>query len=112
MHHFYITFDNIHILIHAQPPPLLPPVHELNPQRRVVESRMLNDLDNPRYLGVPTRMRLAVPLHVQQRGLQRLVGLGCVAILQLRVMAQDEARRIDWKDEVEIRPLESVKPEL
>jgi hypothetical protein len=45
------------------------PMRKLDQQRYVVESRVLDDLDWPSNLGVSRNMRLAIMLHVSQRGL-------------------------------------------
>ena len=80
------------------------PLHQLDPQRRAVEPGVLDDLDRARNPGVAVLVRLAVRLHLLQRLHQRLAWRGGVAVLEVFVMAEDEARGVGWELEGKVRP--------
>lgn len=81
-----------------------PPLHQLHPQRRAIKPRVLDDLDRARNPGVAVLVRLAVRLHLLQRLPQRLAGRGGVAVLEVLVVAEDEAGGVGGDFEGEVGP--------
>ena len=89
---------------------MLQPLHQLDPQLRIIDPSVFHYLHHPRYLRITILMRPTVPLHRPQRVLQRLVCIGGVAELQVLVVAEHEAGRVLREREVEVRPLEIRLP--
>lgn len=81
-----------------------PPLHQLHPQRCPIKPRVLDDLDRARNPGVAVLVRLAVRLHLLQRLPQRLAGRGGVAVLEVLVVAEDEAGGVGGDFEGEVGP--------
>ena len=65
---------------------------------------MLDDLDRARNPGVAVLVRLTVRLHLLQRLHQRLAGRGGVAVLEVLVVAEDEAGGVGWDFKGKVRP--------
>ena len=99
--HYFSSRSRLSII-----PPRDRPHPQLHPQRCAVEPRVLDDLDGPRDLRVALGVRLAVGLHLAQRGPERLPGGGRVPVLQVLVVAQHEARGVHGELEREVGPLE------
>jgi len=78
------------------------PFHQLDPQWRIVDFGMLNDLNHPSNFGISIFMRFAISFHRSQRVLQRLIFIRCVAELQVLVVAEYKAGWVLRESEVEV----------
>jgi len=89
---------------------LLPhPLHQLHPQRCVVDLRMLDNLDNTSDFWIPLLVLLAVRFHLAKSLLEGLARCRCVSVLKIFIMTQDDARLCRGL-EIQVRPLEISFP--
>jgi hypothetical protein len=65
---------------------------------------VLDHLDHPGDLGVPVLVVLAVRLHLPQRLSQRLAVGGGVPMVEVFVVAENEARGVDGELKVQVGP--------